>query len=108
MPESFNLGPIEQIPDGGSKGFQVDGHALFAVRRGDLLRVYRNSCPHLGIELEWFPDRFLDAQNQFIQCSTHGALFLIESGDCISGPCSGDRLEQVHSDVVEGQLQVRL
>jgi len=27
-----------------------------------------------------------------IQCATHGALFLIESGECIAGPCAGQSL----------------
>jgi nitrite reductase/ring-hydroxylating ferredoxin subunit len=26
-------------------------------------------------------------------CSTHGALFRVEDGVCLAGPCQGDRLE---------------
>ena len=34
----------------------------------------------------------MDADNLFIQCSTHGALFKPGSGECIAGPCQGDSL----------------
>lgn len=108
MTDSVCLGPIAQIPDVGSKGFQVGRQSLFAVRRAGHIYVYRNNCPHRGIELEWQPDRFLDAECQFIQCATHGALFLIETGECINGPCLGDALEAVTCDVIEEQLWVRL
>jgi len=28
-----------------------------------------------------------------LQCATHGALFLIESGECVVGPCAGQFLQ---------------
>ena len=102
------LGPITQIPEAGSKGFQLGRQSLFAVRRGGRIFVYRNNCPHRGIELEWQPDQFLDAERQFIQCATHGALFLIDTGECISGPCVGDMLEAVNCEIIDDQLWVRL
>ncbi len=104
MSEGICLGPVAEIQDPGSKGYQVGEQQLFAVRSRGAVFLYRNRCPHLGIELEWLPDRFLDHQNQFIQCSTHGALFLIESGECVSGPCSGQFLEAVTHEVRDGQL----
>jgi nitrite reductase/ring-hydroxylating ferredoxin subunit len=45
-------------------------------------------CPHLGIPLNWAPERFLDLDGTLIQCSSHGALFQIDSGECIAGPCA--------------------
>lgn len=108
MAEWVCLGPVEALQDPGSKGYQAGEQRLFAVRSRDSFYVYRNSCPHLGIELEWLPDRFLDHQNQFIQCSTHGALFLIETGECVSGPCSGQHLQPVPHEVRDGQLWAQL
>ena len=47
-------------------------------------------------------NQFLDGDQEFIQCSTHGALFVVETGECISGPCLGQSLQKVdinvHSD----------
>jgi nitrite reductase/ring-hydroxylating ferredoxin subunit len=95
---------LEDIPDGGSKGFAGAPGAftgLFAVRRGARVWVYVNSCPHIGVPLDPVPDRFLDAKKQMILCSTHGARFRIEDGFCTSGPCYGESLEAVSARVDE-------
>ena len=64
--------------------------------------AYKNLCPHLQVELEFLENQFLDQDQEYIQCSTHGALFNVETGECISGPCLGESLQkiaiQVHSD----------
>ncbi|WP_043089838.1 Rieske (2Fe-2S) protein, partial [Pseudomonas aeruginosa] len=70
----------------------VDERRLFAVRRDGRAYVYLNRCPHRGIPLEWQPDAFLDDSASLIRCASHGALFLIESGECVAGPCAGERL----------------
>ncbi|ACO80384.1 hypothetical protein AvCA_42610 [Azotobacter vinelandii CA] len=83
------------LGEGQSRSFSLEGRKLLAVRRNNRAFVYLNSCPHLGIPLEWQPDRFLDASGSLIQCATHGALFLIDSGKCVSGPCAGERLPRI-------------
>jgi len=70
--------------------------------------AYLNRCPHLGIELNWMPGRFMDTDNQFIQCSSHGALFRPDNGECISGPCQGDALTALEVRISDGQVQIRL
>ncbi len=79
---------------------------LFAVRRGDRVFVYVNSCPHIGLPLEPLPHRFLDTRRQNIVCSAHGARFRIEDGVCVSGPCLGEALEAVEARIVDGQVVV--
>lgn len=76
-----------------------DGRTAFLVRRGGRLYGYINRCPHIGIELNWLPNQFLDLSGELIQCSTHGALFRIEDGHCIHGPCHGDQLEPLDLQV---------
>lgn len=71
-------------------------------------RAYVNQCPHLGVELNWMPGRFLDADNLFIQCATHGALFKPGTGECITGPCQGDALTALDLRVEGGTIQIRL
>lgn len=80
----------------------------FLFVHGGQPRAYLNRCPHLGIELNWMPGRFMDADNQFIQCSSHGALFLPASGECIAGPCQGDALTALEVRIVDGWVEVRL
>lgn len=94
----------DSVAEGQSKGFEIDGQSVFVVHRHGQFFVYRNRCPHLGINLEWMPDQFLDNDGCLIQCAMHGALFLIDSGLCISGPCQGDQLEPVAFRIREGKI----
>ena len=90
---------LEDVPDGGSQGFvaeTVEGRrAVLAVRRGRSVFVYVNSCPHIGAPLDFRPGQFLNLEKTHIQCANHGALFRIEDGHCVSGPCVGKALQAV-------------
>jgi nitrite reductase/ring-hydroxylating ferredoxin subunit len=100
---------LEEIPDGGARGFPPPpgGYTgLVAVRRGGVVHVYVNACPHIGIPLESLPDRFLDGARRHLVCTAHGARFRVEDGFCVSGPCAGDRLEAVEAWVEGGGVLV--
>lgn len=85
----------DALAEGQSRGFVVEGRRLLAVRRDGRAYVYQNRCPHRGLTLEWRADDFLDASGSMLQCSHHGALFLIENGECVTGPCAGQALQAV-------------
>lgn len=70
--------------------------------------VYENACPHLGIQLEWQADEFLDIDATMIQCSSHGALFKIEDGECVLGPCQGQSLRAIDFSANDGQIEIAL
>lgn len=94
--EAQSLGRIADLPNGAARALRPTAEgSLFAVRTANGVRVYRNRCPHAGFELNWLPDRFLDRSGTYIHCQSHGALFEIDSGRCIAGPCPGARLEPV-------------
>lgn len=95
---------LDDIHEGQSKGFQIDDLFLFAVKKNDQIYLYKNACPHLGIQLEWQADQFLDSEQQHIQCCMHGALFNIKDGLCIFGPCQGESLESLPYQIVDDQL----
>ncbi len=99
---------FNELPDPGSRGFCIERAgqplALLVVRRGDEVFAYSNRCPHTGINLEWQADRFLDLSQSFIQCATHGALFRIDDGLCLRGPCVGQRLTPLKVGVVGAQV----
>ena len=90
---------LNELPEGASRGFSIDtGRGwleLFLVRRNGRIRAYRNSCPHTGAPLDWVPDQFLNPAGDLIQCATHDALFRIEDGLCVAGPCAGQALTPV-------------
>lgn len=82
------------IPQNQSKGFNLEGQPnLFVVNKAGEFYAYENSCPHLGVELEWQPDQFLDSTSTLIMCAMHGALFTLDRGLCVSGPCNGQYLK---------------
>ena len=90
---------INDITDPGAKGFELpqpDGTlAFFVVKKQGQIFGYLNKCPHVGVNLEWRPDDFLNIDKSLIQCSVHGAEFVIETGQCIGGPCHGKMLASV-------------
>ena len=75
--------------------------SLFIVRYENELYAYQNRCPHLNIPLNWQPDDFLSLEQTHIQCSTHGALFNLNDGHCISGPCNGEALTSLPIELSE-------
>jgi nitrite reductase/ring-hydroxylating ferredoxin subunit len=95
---------VDDILENGSKGFVHNGKKYFAVKKANEIYVYANNCPHLDVPLEWTENQFLDTSNSMIQCANHGALFVIETGYCVSGPCTGRRLTKVPFNVIEGGL----
>ena len=100
---------LTDLPDGAARGFPPAPGGftgLFAIRRGDRVHAYVNACPHIGVSLDWAPDRFLTRDGTQIVCSTHGALFTIETGLCVDGPCQGDSLEPVPVTIVDGRVLV--
>lgn len=97
---------IEELEEGTSKGLEHGNVYLFAVKKDGQVYLYYNRCPHLGTPLEWEEDRFLDADGALIQCSTHGALFQIEDGHCLVGPCKGKYLQPAPCSIENGQLLI--
>ena len=99
---------LGRLDDPGSFGFSVelDGETVegFVVRRDGQCFAYRNSCPHTGSPLDWVEHQFLDLDGSLIQCAVHDARFLIESGECVMGPCPGERLEALSIRVDDDQV----
>lgn len=94
------------LEEGAALGLEVNNHYLFAVKKDDQIYLYWNRCPHLGTPLEWLENQFLDADGALIQCSTHGALFQIEDGHCLAGPCRGKYLQKVPFSIENDQILV--
>jgi nitrite reductase/ring-hydroxylating ferredoxin subunit len=108
-PKQRVLCHIDDIADGASKGFPPAPGGLtglFAVRQGASVVVYVNACPHIGTPLDWIPGRFLSADASLIVCATHGAEFRISDGLCLRGPCFGEWLEAVATEIRDGTVLV--
>lgn len=101
---------LEDIPDGGSIGLDADPRTgafrTMVIRRGGCAYAYRNRCPHRGLPLDFSPGRFLTPDGGHIMCTNHVALFRIEDGVCVDGPCPGARLEPVPVEVQDGMIRL--
>jgi nitrite reductase/ring-hydroxylating ferredoxin subunit len=95
LQEEVPLCKLDDLEDHCAMELTIEERQLFAVRQGNSIFAYWNLCPHRNSPLNWVPNQFLDTENQLIQCALHGALFEIDSGLCIAGPCSGDSLQPV-------------
>lgn len=99
---------LADIPDGGARGFAVEGPALaqrlIVVRRGGAVHGYVNSCPHVPSRLDFSPGDFLDATGRYLECQGHGARFRPEDGVCVDGPCEGKALHPAPVRVAAGRV----
>ena len=84
------------IEEGRSRGFDPQKHgrdSIFVVKKDGLYFAYRTQCPHIAqSRLAWRKDEYLNGDHSRIMCGAHGALFEIDSGLCVSGPCLGQSL----------------
>jgi nitrite reductase/ring-hydroxylating ferredoxin subunit len=101
---------LDDIPAPGSRGFTlgqgVEAEEFFIVRDETGVYAYENNCPHRGGLLDWTPDRFLTRDKTHILCATHGAVFRMNDGFCVGGPCVGKSLSPVAITVRDGDVVV--
>lgn len=109
-PAGTQLCHLDELPDTGAKGFLFGGDVnrfdMFVVRQGDRLYAYVNDCPHAHTPLDYMPDRFFNLEKSHLLCGTHGALFRIQDGHCVAGPCKGRRLTPIPVHVAEGMVRI--
>jgi nitrite reductase/ring-hydroxylating ferredoxin subunit len=88
---------IAELREGDVRHFRFerdDEHlGAFVVRHEGALHVYVNRCPHVTYSLDFGDGNVQDPSRRFLQCYSHGAMFLPESGECFMGPVVGRRLE---------------
>lgn len=87
--------------------FSLSGQSCFVVKKSGQYHAYLNQCPHTGASLEFVENQFLTFDKSLIQCALHGALFDIETGACISGPCAGQALTALTTELEEQVLNIK-
>jgi nitrite reductase/ring-hydroxylating ferredoxin subunit len=99
---------LDALTDPGSTAVIGEGQGgprrLMVIRAKGRVFAYVNDCPHVGLPLDFVPGRFLSADGHHILCANHGALFRIDDGLCIAGPCRGAALEAVPCRIEGGAV----
>ena len=102
------LTALESITDGGMIEVQgcLEGaiESIIVHRDGDRARAWLNICPHAGRRLDWAPGKFLRSKDGLLVCAVHGASFELMHGECVAGPCRGDRLREVAVEIQGGNV----
>jgi len=108
-PPGVALGPLDAIPDGTARNFVLQLRAGrfhgFVVRRGSQAFGYVDRCPHAGLPLAQKLDDYLTPDGALVRCDWHGALFRVEDGVCVAGPCAGARLSPWPVEVADGLIR---
>ncbi|HTM81588.1 Rieske (2Fe-2S) protein [Asticcacaulis sp.] len=95
-PPGVRLCPVEEISDPGARNFvlEIGGRYFhgFVVHRDGRMAGYLDRCPHMGLPLARTLDDYLTPGGDLIACGWHGALFAIDNGHCVGGPCAGSHL----------------
>ena len=107
-PAGVALGPLDAIPDDTARNYVVQMRAGrfhgFVIRRGEHVHGYVDRCPHMGLPLAQVLDAYLTPAGDLIACSWHSALFRIDDGTCVGGPCTGARLTPWPVHVEQGSI----
>ena len=88
-----------ELEDGEARGIAVESlsRKVIVVRKGGEVFGYLDACPHYssGTPMAWKRDAYLNGERTHLACHAHGALFDIETGECVIGPCLGQVLTRV-------------
>ncbi|MDQ1120472.1 MULTISPECIES: Rieske 2Fe-2S domain-containing protein [Pseudoxanthomonas] len=113
MPFAQRLCRVEDIREGQARGFgPLEGYRrrIIVLRRNGTLHAWLDACPHYpaGTPMAWKTDAYLNGERTHIACHSHGALFDMETGECVLGPCLGQQLTRIALTINdEGDVFVR-
>lgn len=111
-PDGTVVCTLEELRATGSRGFRVgEGdwplRGFVVLQPDGTVRAYENRCPHAGHPLDLLEHRFLTADRGHIVCASHGALFSLDSGLCVAGPCPGRALRPLPASVAtDGRVRL--
>ena len=90
----------------GSNEYGIPREGLVVVDESGTPHCYLNECKHLPIPLDGGSRDFFDAGGRHLFCGTHGAVYRLEDGYCLEGPCEGEALEAIPLSIEDGVVFV--
>lgn len=70
----------------------VRARSIVVARIGGRLVAYANVCRHQAVPLDFGADAPMADDGYHLACHQHGALYRPSDGECVRGPCEGERL----------------
>jgi nitrite reductase/ring-hydroxylating ferredoxin subunit len=80
--------------------------ALLVRERSGAIVAYRNLCRHLPVPLDGGTGELLSEDGAHLVCGTHGAIYRLQDGYCVDGPCEGLALQRLFVREENGDLYV--
>ena len=99
---TVDLGPLEELPDGSGRRFDVGDARVAAFRVGDAVHVIADRCSHAEASLsegELFGTE--------VECPRHGAVFDVTTGAPLSLPATKPVATYV-TDIVDGHVHLTI
>jgi nitrite reductase/ring-hydroxylating ferredoxin subunit len=95
---------LDELEPGAGREFRSAQGWVVLIRGASGVCAWLNSCPHQGRSLNLGPDEFLFTPEGRLMCPHHGAVFDVDSGSCLDGPCKGSALTAVALSVDDGEI----
>lgn len=105
---AIRIARVDEVPPGRSRKFLLerDGQEIegFLVNVGGAFHAYVNRCRHVPMGLDWVENQFFTEDGQYVQCATHGAYYVPETGECVAGPPCGKSLIRVPLRIEDDEI----
>lgn len=92
------------IPNNSSCSVTIDGREMLLIHRHGEHYLYNNRCPHTEETLDPMGGSIVSEDGLLFTCQRHGAEFVADTGECVGGPCQGERMEPVAFTLSGGQI----
>jgi nitrite reductase/ring-hydroxylating ferredoxin subunit/uncharacterized membrane protein len=100
-----DLGPVDDLPDGGLARRDAGDTPLLVFRRADDVSVLVAECGHLGGPLQDGDADRVDGR-ECVRCPWHGSTFALDDGEVLRGPATANQ-PRFEVRVVDGRVQAR-
>ena len=101
--EFQRIGSLAEVPEGELRAFDLDGERACIAHVGPAVYAIGDECTHQGCSLA--EDGEITSDGDGVECSCHGSIFDVHTGEPIQGPAT-DPVPTYVVQVVDGWLEV--
>ncbi|AEF55697.1 Rieske (2Fe-2S) protein [Marinomonas posidonica] len=97
----------QDLPEGKALTLKIEDYDFLVTRQKGEIVAYENRCPHQNKPLHWSEQEVV-ADEDYLKCHHHGALFSPLDGTCVTGPCQGSHLKKATVGIEQGNCYLLL